>query len=275
MTQLKIAVLGDGGGLARLGLERAGHRCIGFELDPVKHYLSKMVGSGNCVLADMRDVDLSKFDAVWASPPCQDHSEQNHGNRKRLSLYADGTLLEWCLKLPHDVLWVENVINYRVPKWGTHWNAAQFLPDPVQKRRRQVGGRYRSPMIYREYKPDYREFDVCPAVLASERSGAGFSFNPNTERRKASLWYGRPLSISEMAHHQGFEIPHTLLRSWWYTPPFANPETNKPFTPTQWTSVLSTVIGNGVPVFMAQAFGAAYTDHYTSDLRQRNFLEVA
>ena len=55
---MKIAVLFDGAGLARLGLEQAGHDCIGFELDPWKHYLSTWVGSGNCVLADARKVDL-------------------------------------------------------------------------------------------------------------------------------------------------------------------------------------------------------------------------
>lgn len=60
---MKIAVLFDEEGLAR--------SCTGFELDPDKHYLSQFVGSGNCTLADVRDVDLSGFDAVWASPPCR------------------------------------------------------------------------------------------------------------------------------------------------------------------------------------------------------------
>lgn len=275
-NRMRIAVLCDGGGLARLGLEQAGHECTGYELDPVKHYLSQMVGSGNCILADIRDADLSSFDAVWASPPCQEHSEQNHGNRKRINPYADGTLLEWCLTLPHDVLWVENVINYDAPKWGTFFNAAQFLPIPVQKRRRQIGGRYLSPMTYREYKPDYRELDICPAVVASEFKQGSMARVWEKERRKATRWYGRPLSLFEMAYHQGFEIPNGLLRSWYYTPPFNNPNTGKPFTENQWRQQLCQAIGNGVPVYMARAFGAAYTGEYGTSFRQFElFTEIA
>ena len=47
--KLMILVLFDGAGLARLGLERAGHTCVGVELDPCKHWLGQYVGSGNCM----------------------------------------------------------------------------------------------------------------------------------------------------------------------------------------------------------------------------------
>ncbi len=47
---MNIAVLFDGAGLARLGLEQAGHTCTGIELDPLKHMLSKRqrVVAGDC-----------------------------------------------------------------------------------------------------------------------------------------------------------------------------------------------------------------------------------
>ena len=72
---MRIAVLFDGAGLARLGLEQAGHECIGVELDPVAHHLGEFVGYGKTTLADVRGFEAEELikwaDAVWASPPCQ------------------------------------------------------------------------------------------------------------------------------------------------------------------------------------------------------------
>lgn len=266
--RLKIAVLFDGAGLARLGLELAGHDCTGYEIDPAKHHLSRMVGSGNCVLADVRDVDLSGYDAVWCSPPCQSWSEQNHVGESR-KRYGDATMLEWALNLPHDILWVENVISdktdalmakYRRRLLVNKWNAAQFLAEPIQKRRRYIVGRYRLPRVFRRYKDNYLNLDICPAVLASEYGQGGMSADPAKERRKASRWYGRPLSLSEMAYHQGFTIPDGLLRSWWHTPPG--------YTEAQWRVNISQAIGNGVPVYMARAFGDVYSNPTSAGVYQ-------
>lgn len=69
--KLRIAVLFDGAGLARLGLEEAGHECVGYELNPIAHYLSCFVGKENTVLKDVKDItdqEFQGFDAVWASP---------------------------------------------------------------------------------------------------------------------------------------------------------------------------------------------------------------
>lgn len=259
MRRLKIAVLFDGAGLARLGLEMAGHNCTGYEIDPAKHHLSRMVGSGNSVLADVRDVDLSGYDAVWASPPCQSWSDQNHVGESR-KRYGDKTMLEWALNLSHDILWVENVMSektdeimreYRDSLWVPQWNAAQFLQAPIQKRRRYVVGRFRAPHVYRPFKHDYPEFDISPAVLASEYGQGGMARDPKKERRKASRWLGRPMTLREMAVVQGLEIPEGLIRSWWYPLPG--------YTQAQWFVNLSQAIGNGVPTYMSRAFGEAYT----------------
>lgn len=273
---MNIAVLGDGAGLARYGLELAGHTCTGYELDPAKHHLSQQLGSGNCVLADMRDVDLSKFDAVWVSPPCQQWSAQRHASAKRATQFSEAELLEWALNLPHDVLWVENVISpvstalvyrYRHKVNIQKWNAAQFLEVPIQKRRRYVMGRYKLPTVHRKYKANYPEWDVCPAVLASEYKQGGMARTWEKERRKATRWYGRPLSISEMAYHQGLEIPHTLLRSWWYR--------MEGFTQAQWRVNLCQAVGNGVPVYMARAFGLAHSKPETAQLELFPFEQAA
>ena len=104
---MKIAVLFDGAGLARLGLEQAGHECVGFELNPIAHYLSTKVGSGRCELADVTKVDLTEFDGVWASPPCQWNSvARTQGDPE--SAFSDD-LLDWALALSNYPLWVENV----------------------------------------------------------------------------------------------------------------------------------------------------------------------
>ena len=97
---MNIAVLFDGAGLARLGLEQAGHTCTGFELDPNKHRLSLSVGSGNTSLADVRDFDLRSYDAAWCSPPCQLHSDARTQGAPISPFATD--LLEWSLR------WQEN-----------------------------------------------------------------------------------------------------------------------------------------------------------------------
>src|SRR6266568_2395392 len=127
---MKIVVLFDGAGLARQGLEQAGHECIGVELDPAKHHLSQFVGSGNCILGDATEFDVSGYDGIWLSPPCQELSSARTQG-KPVSHYA-GNYLAWSLSLkeryPDKVMWVENVLPQgQIPAWGIAYNAAQFL----------------------------------------------------------------------------------------------------------------------------------------------------
>lgn len=145
----RVAVLFDGCGLARLGLEQAGHECVGVELDPTKHYLSQFTCSGQCILQDATTVDLSPYDAVWASPPCQFLSIARTQGLPTSPYATD--LLAWSLALvkryPDKTVWVENVlpVTGRV-SWGRSYNAAQFLSVPTQNRPRCVGGNYTPPV---------------------------------------------------------------------------------------------------------------------------------
>lgn len=232
---MRIAVLFDGAGLARLGLELAGHDCTGYELDPAKHALSQHVGSGRSVLADVRDVDLSGFDAVWASPPCQWLSAARTQGDPVSEFAVD--LLEWSLSLPHPVLWVENVTRLEATSndWGRVYNAAQFEDEPRQNRNRVIGGRYAPPPVLRPWRQGYP--DVCPTITATEWKGCA------TDRRRASRHYGRRLTVDECAYHQGLPIPAA-----WRAVPAG-------FTAKAWERQIYQAIGNGVPVYMAKAFG--------------------
>lgn len=233
---MKIAVLFDGAGLARLGLEMAGHDCTGVELNPIAHYLSLMVGSGNCLLGDATIFDLSGFDAVWASPPCQQHSVARTQGAPRGKFAVD--YLDWSLSLETDILWVENVYSPSTVGKGKLYNAAQFLEIPIQQRRRIIGGRFLEPSTFRPFQFSYS--GVCPAITASEDRGCA------SDARRASRFYGRKITIEEAAYHQGFSIPPG-----WLEPALG-------LTPGKWRSELYRAIGNGVPVYMARAFGEAY-----------------
>lgn len=240
---MNIAVLFDGAGLARLGLEQAGHNCYGFELDPVKHYLGKFVGSGQTFLKDVKDVDLRFYDAVWASPPCQEHSFARTQGAV-LSEFGDGDLLAWSLALADKtkVLWVENVF-CTLLQGKPRYNAAQFTEPPIQNRNRIVAGKHELPKVLRPYKPSTGPA-VCPCITATEYSGCA------TDTRRASRWYGRKLTVDECAYHQGFQIPDEWRQppAWWAK------------SKTQWLYQIYEAIGNGVPVYMAKAFGDAYAE---------------
>jgi site-specific DNA-cytosine methylase len=147
--------------------------------------------------------------------------------------------LAWSLNVDIPILWVENVtVQHKDNDWGTVWNAAQFLPTPIQNRNRVIGGYYELPQVYHDYK---RRFEgVCPTITASEYKGCA------TDKRRASRFYGRRLTIEECAFHQGFNIPNE-----WYNIPDG-------WTKAQWYRNIYEAIGNGVPPYMSYAFGKVY-----------------
>lgn len=249
---MRVLVLFDGAGLARLGLERAGHECTGIELDPLKHRLSELVGSGKCYLDDARNWGelTSAFDAVWCSPPCVRRTSCIKDLTKADGLRDpeyQGDHLSWCLGLEAGVLWVENVTMQGAygNEWGTAWNAAQFLKKPIQNRNRIIGGKYKHPKVQRPYTRWHP--GICPSITATEYKASGA-----TDKCRASRFYGRNLTVEECAYHQGFKIPKG-----WYDIPFWFLPGNR-HRQTLWRRNLYEAIGNGVPVYMAEAFGRAY-----------------
>lgn len=250
--KLNILVLFDGAGLAMRGLLDAGHDCTGVELMPEKAHLSKLLNpdAKAHIVADVLSLDMKwikSFDGCWASPPCIKRSDANIHNTEADKYAICDDLLEWSLALPNEVLWVENVLSKKYPNnFGRFWNAAQFEASPRQTRRRIIAGRHRSPYTHRDFQYSYPDLDICPAIGAQDWQGG---YKPTFARSEG--WYGRKLSISEKAYHQGLDIPHSLTQSWWY--PIAG------FTAAQWRANLHEGIGNGVPVYFARAFGEAYS----------------
>lgn len=228
---MKIAVLFDGAGIARLGLEQARHDCIGFEIDPIKVELGSYIGSGAVELTDAQSVDLRSFDAVWASPPCQPISAaRTQGNPKRE--YDEIDYLNWCrFSIQNNIVWIENVIPKSGVAKGTVYNAAQFShPFALQNRNRVIEGRYRSPHVLRPYKRTYNE--AIPTVMATE-----YKYG-KSERRRAGRAFGRKITIEEAAYYQGFEIP----KEWYKFPDY----------------LIYEAIGDAVPTYMSKAFGDQY-----------------
>lgn len=249
---MKIAVLFDGAGLARLGLEQAGHECVGVEIDRRRHHLAQFVGGGQSVLIDAKEFDLSGFDAVWASPPCSTRSTAikdltGKGGLRDPEHQQDH--LEWSLSIPADILWVENVTKQgsKGNEWGPTYNAAQFGDDPLrQNRNRIVGGRHTPPEPLRPYR---RRFPgACPCVSATEYKGCA------SDRLRASRFYGRKLTVQECAYRMGIDIP----QQWYAIPDWFEPEKKQPSREVHWLRNLYEALGNGVPVWMARAFGEVY-----------------
>jgi site-specific DNA-cytosine methylase len=245
---------------ARRGFAIAGRqpRIVSVELNPVAHHLAQiLLPDVEHILGDVKDYRhlLQRARWAWLSPPCQEHSAANTQTLPDTppNPLGDGSLLEWSLHAAAEAqvpcYWVENVLPQgKPPAWGTVYNAAQFLADPWeardgferphgQNRNRVIGGDHPRPGTWRPYQKAFP--DLCPAVTATEYKGCA------TDARRASRYYGRRLTLEEAAYHMGLEIPPA-----WYEP-------LPGYTPGAWRQELYRAIGNGVPLYMAEAFAIA------------------
>ncbi len=131
-----------GAGGASMGIHRAGFEVVGIDIAPQSHYPFEF-RQGNAL-----ESDLSDFDFIWASPPCQAYSMAAQSQRNLGKIYPD------LLALTRDMLektgtpWViENVANspmrpdfklcgcqfglkLRRERWfETSWNGIVLIPS--------------------------------------------------------------------------------------------------------------------------------------------------
>ena len=77
MRQFRALDLFCGAGGASMGLHRAGFEVVGIDISIQKHYPFKFI-QGNALTAD-----LSGYDFVWASPPCQRWTVSQNASKNR------------------------------------------------------------------------------------------------------------------------------------------------------------------------------------------------
>ncbi len=94
-----------GAGGASVGLSRAGFDVTGVDVVRHKRYPFPFIQ------ADALTVDLSGYDFIWASPPCQGYSEMRHapGTRGAPMFIADVRKrmpdVPWCIENVEDAAW--------------------------------------------------------------------------------------------------------------------------------------------------------------------------
>jgi DNA (cytosine-5)-methyltransferase 1 len=131
MKRPLIADLYCKAGGAAMGLHRAGFQVVGFDIEPQPRYPFPFV------LQDALTVDLSKFDAVWASPPCQHASALNKGTNRNHEDHPD------LIQATRDIIpigmprIIENVPGAKALSWRVMLCGSLFDP-PLGVRRHRL-----------------------------------------------------------------------------------------------------------------------------------------
>ena len=127
-----------GAGGAAMGYHRAGFDVVGVDLVPQPHYPFEFVQDDAMALLASPYSPLGDFDAVHASPPCQDHSAL----AARVGTHGTGWMLAAALELlrPLSVPWVvENVVGPTVTMGGWWFILCGSSFDLRVRRHRRFG----------------------------------------------------------------------------------------------------------------------------------------
>jgi DNA (cytosine-5)-methyltransferase 1 len=135
MTTLRALDLFCGAGGASMGLHRAGFDVTGIDINPQPRYPFRFAQAN----ALEPPFDLSKFDFIWASPPCQHYTIVWRGQEDRRKNYPDLIEATRNLLAGHPCTVIENV-----PKAPLRpdlvLTGAQFGLDIVRNRVFEING---------------------------------------------------------------------------------------------------------------------------------------
>lgn len=104
----RCADLFCGAGGAAMGLYRAGFEVVGWDVLPQPHYPFEFQ------LGDAMEADLTGFDFVWASPPCQRYSRMQN-IRKNAERHPD----------------LVGPVRDKLAKWGGPWIVENVMTAPL------------------------------------------------------------------------------------------------------------------------------------------------
>lgn len=154
-------------GGAAMGYHRAGFEVVGVDIEPQPHYPFTFLQ------ADALTVSLDGFDAIHASPPCQDHSTLHH---------RAGT---------HGTGWMLAAVRQRLSTVDVPWVIENVAGAPLQPDLVLCGGMFG----LRTYR--HRWFEITPSIpLLSTPPHPKHRTKTSTKKRRACWDAGLHVSVT-------------------------------------------------------------------------------
>jgi DNA (cytosine-5)-methyltransferase 1 len=140
VTRPRLLDLFSGAGGAAVGYHRAGFEVVGVDINPQRHFPFRFIQ------ADAMTFPLDGYDAIHASPPCQDHMRTPHPNQ-------------------HGTGWMLRAIRERLEASGAAWVIENVPGAPMRADYALCGCMFGLPQLRRErwFETSWHGFALSPA----------------------------------------------------------------------------------------------------------------